>query len=219
MKASTQKILTELIQNYPSLEVCLPQIDKAVASLIACYANHHKVLVCGNGGSAADSEHIVGELMKGFLLNRKLDVSIQQDLKKLFPERADYLISNLQGALPAISLVSQTSLSTAFSNDKAPDLAFAQQVLGYGEVGDILLGISTSGNSSNVLYASQIAKYKGMSIISLTGRSGGKLRELSDVLIAAPADETFKIQEFHLPIYHAICAAIENESFCDGNDQ
>lgn len=213
MRKSSEEILSSLIIRYPELEDLKNIIKNAISALAECYKNGGKVLICGNGGSASDSEHIVGELMKGFLLPRKLELSEQEKIKEIFPDSAEYLINNLQQALPTISLVSQTALQTAFANDNAPDLAFAQQVLGYGNKNDILISISTSGNSKNVLYASQIAKYKGMKVVSLTGSKGGKLKDLSDVLISVPSDETFIIQEYHLPVYHAICACLENEFF------
>lgn len=211
MKISTKQIIDNLIKRYPELEDC--SVVKAVEEIKACYMNKNKLLVCGNGGSASDSMHIVGELMKGFLLPRELDNKKQEEIKALFPETAQYLIDNLQGALTAISLVSETALSTAYANDQAPDLSFAQQVLGHGEKSDILIAISTSGNSRNVIYAAQMAKVQGMKVISLTGRKGGMLREFSDILINVPSDETYIIQEYHLPVYHALCAAVENEMF------
>jgi D-sedoheptulose 7-phosphate isomerase len=211
MKNSTQQILDDLIGRYPALASC--QLQAAVEELISCYNRKNKLLVCGNGGSAADALHIVGELMKGFLLPRKLNVQKQDEIKILFSETAQYLIDNLQETLPAISLVSETALLTAYANDQVSDLSYAQQVLGYGNAGDILIAISTSGNSKNVIYAAQMAKVQGMKVISLTGNTGGNLKVLSDVLINVPADETYVIQEYHLPIYHALCAAVENEFF------
>ena len=151
--------------------------------------------------------------MKGFLLPRKINEDKQGQIRDMFPEISKYLIENLQEALPAISLVSETALLTAYANDQTPDLSFAQQVLGYGNTGDILIAISTSGNSKNVIYAAKMAKVQGMKVISFTGRQGGKLRDISDILINVPSDETFIIQEYHLPIYHTLCAAVENEMF------
>lgn len=211
MKETTQLIIDTLMTRYPELKD-IP-IKQSINEIINCYNNKNKLLICGNGGSAADSIHIVGELMKGFLLPRKLSDKKQNEIKDKFPDSAEYLINNLQGTLQAISLVSEISLLTAYANDKAPDLSFAQQVLGHGKVGDILLAISTSGNSKNVIYAAQLAKIQGLKVISLTGDNGGKLKELSDVLLNAPSDETYIIQEYHLPIYHTICAAVENEFF------
>jgi D-sedoheptulose 7-phosphate isomerase len=215
MRSTTKAILDDLIIRYDALKDCYSVNLDTVNLLVESYKNGNKLLICGNGGSAADADHIVGELMKGFLLPRTLSNDTQEQLNLMFPETADYLITNLQKALPAISLVSQTALITAFANDKAADLLFAQQVLGYGNKGDVLLAISTSGNSKNVIYAAQIAKFKGMRVISLTGASGGHLKELSDVLINVPSEETFIIQEYHLPVYHALCACIENEFFSD----
>ncbi|MFR9159594.1 MAG: SIS domain-containing protein [Ruthenibacterium lactatiformans] len=164
--------------------------------MIACYQNGGKLLVCGNGGSASDSLHIVGELMKGFVLPRKLDENMQKRLREACPEMAEYCIENLQGALPAISLVSEAGLTTAYANDQAPDLAFAQQVLGQAKPGDVLLAISTSGNSANVLYAIGIARALHVKTIGLTGHTGGKMASLCDVCIKVPGVETFKIQEY-----------------------
>ena len=153
--------------------------------------------------------------MKGFLLPRRLDAAMEQKMREVCPEEADYFLENLQGALPALSLVNQVALNTAFANDQAPDLSFAQQILGMGNPGDVLLAISTSGNSKNVLYALQMAKVKGVKTIALTGRSGGKIysRRLADVTIRVPDEETYRIQELHLPVYHMLCIAAEEEFF------
>ena len=213
MKRKTEKIIQTFLSRYPNM-IDIP-IKEAVEEIISCYNRKNKLLVCGNGGSAADSLHIVGELMKGFLLNRKLDNNKQLEIKKHFPDTAKYLIDNLHGTLPAISLVSEIALSTAYANDQVPYLSFAQQVLGYGNMGDILIAISTSGNSKNILYAAQIAKVQGMNVIALTGKSGGMLKEISDILINVPSEETYIVQEYHLPIYHTICAAVENEMFSE----
>lgn len=213
MKKSTKKFIENLIHRYPELPK--EAIKQAIEEIINCYKNKNKIMVCGNGGSAADSLHIVGELMKGFLLRRKLDGKKQEEIRSLFPDSSQYFIDNLQQALPAISLVNETSLLTAYANDQAPDLSFAQQVLGHGNKGDILIAISTSGNSKNVIYATQMAKIQGMKIISLTGHKGGKLKEISDILINVPSDETYIVQEYHLPVYHVICAAVENEMFLE----
>ena len=176
----------------------------------------HKLITCGNGGSAADAMHIVGELMKGFLLPRKLQDFKPEFIKRateLFPNDVNYFNANLQCALPAISLVSETALNTAFANDNAPDLSFAQQVLGIGREGDVLLAISTSGNSENVIYAVEVAKIIGVKSIAMTGRRGGKLKHISDISVCVPADSSYTIQEYHLPIYHMLCLAVENEFF------
>lgn len=209
MKINSLKHIDTLVERYPSLEFQKKQILDSCDILISSYKNGNKLLVCGNGGSAADSEHIVGELMKGFILPRKLS----SDLMKKIDD--DTLTDALQYGLPSISLVSQTALSTAFSNDQLPTAVFAQQVLGYGKKGDVLLCISTSGNSLNCVYAAKVAKALEMKVVSLTGEKDSKLKELSDITIQAPSKETFKIQEYHLPIYHAICLAIENEFYGD----
>lgn len=173
-------------------------------------------MTCGNGGSAADAMHIVGELMKGFLLPRKIDEFNPEFVaraQELFPADVEYFKANLQSALPAVSLVGETSLMTAFANDKTPNLIFAQQIFGLGRRGDVLLAISTSGNSDNVLFAVEVAKIMGIKVVAMTGRRGGRLRHLSDVSICVPADSSHTIQEFHLPIYHMICLAAECEFF------
>lgn len=213
MRKCTEAILIDLYKRYPDLLSCKLDIDKSVEALIDCFKSSKKLLVCGNGGSAADSEHIVGELMKGFLLERKIDKQICEQLVEHAGTDAQYLIDNLQMGLPAISLVSQSALISAFSNDNAADLTFSQQVLNYGNEGDVLIAISTSGNSKNVIYATQVAKAKGVFTIALTGKNGGKLKEYANCTIKAPSDTTFIIQEYHLPIYHALCAAVETEFF------
>ena len=206
-----------LIERYPVLSVCENEIIDAIATLIDCYKHGGKLLVCGNGGSAADSLHIVGELMKGFVKQRKLSTEMKE---KLYSASAhgDFLYENLQGALPAISLVNEVSLQTAYANDVAPVLNFAQQVWGQGNAGDVLIGITTSGNSENVIYAAEVAHAKGMKVVALTGQGGGKMNACSDVVIAVPEKETYKVQELHLPVYHAICIALENAFFKDGED-
>ena len=207
MKNSTIEIIDDLCNRYNSLIICKEQILKSLDIIINAYKNGNKLLTCGNGGSASDSMHIVGELMKAFKIKRPLNKEL---IEKLDDE---YMSSHLEMALPTISLVSEASLTTAYSNDQAPDLMFAQQVLGHGKRGDVLLCISTSGHSKNCVYAAKMAKALDVFVISLTGEKPCKLDELSDVVIKAPSMETFKIQELHLPIYHALCLAIENEFF------
>ncbi|MBQ7347631.1 MAG: SIS domain-containing protein [Clostridia bacterium] len=208
------KEVNELLQRYPILSECCAQIEAAIALLTECYRNGGKVLVCGNGGSASDALHIVGELMKGFVKRRRLSLEMKETLCG-FSEKGEFLYKNLQGALPAISLVNEVALQTAYANDVAPVLNFAQQVWGQGNAGDVLIGITTSGNSENVIYASQVAHAKGMRVIALTGYGGGKIQACADVLIAVPERETYKIQELHLPVYHAICLALEDTFFED----
>lgn len=213
MKQSVEKVINELIVQYPQLCVCKEDIEEAFLMLKRCYTEGGKVLVCGNGGSAADSEHIVGELMKGFIIKRKICSEDVEKIKTLFPEDYGYLSDNLQGALPAISLVSQSAISSAFINDVAADMVYAQQVYGYGKKGDVLIGLSTSGNSSNVVNAVKVAKVLELKTIGFTGQNGGILDNLCEATIRAPQMETYKIQELHLPIYHALCAMIEMEFF------
>ena len=177
------------------------------------YRNGRKLLVCGNGGSASDSEHIVGELMKEFKLKRKIFSEQASALKAIDPELGQVLADNLQGALPAISLTGHPSLQTAYMNDAVPELVFAQQVNGYGKSGDIFLGISTSGNSKNVLYAAVNARALGLKVIGLTGAKENKLMKYADVCIRVPETETYKIQEFHLPVYHCLCLMLEQHFF------
>lgn len=202
-----------LLERYPVLEVCMEDIRKAYQLLESAFKNGNKLLVCGNGGSASDSEHIVGELMKEFKLKRKVYGNHAATLKKIDPELGQVLADNLQGALPAISLTAHSSLQTAFMNDVVPELVFAQQVNGYGNVGDVFLGISTSGNSKNVLYAAVNAKAKGLKVIGLTGGKENKLMKYSDVCIRVPETETYKIQELHLPVYHCLCLMLEEKFF------
>jgi D-sedoheptulose 7-phosphate isomerase len=205
--------LNLLIERYPKLEGCKEDIRKAYELLEAAYQKGHKLLVCGNGGSASDSEHIVGELMKEFKLKRKVYSDHAAALKAIDPELGQVLADNLQGALPAISLTGHSSLQTAYMNDAVPELVFAQQVNGYGKEGDVLLGISTSGNSKNVLYAAVNAKAKGLKVIGLTGVKENKLMKYADVCIRVPETETYKIQELHLPVYHCLCLMLEDHFF------
>ena len=202
-----------LIERYPKLAVCKEDIRKAYELLEAAYQRGRKLLVCGNGGSASDAEHIVGELMKEFKLKRKVYGNHAATLKEIDPELGQVLADNLQGALPAISLTGHSSLQTAFMNDVVPELVFAQQVNGYGKEGDVFFGISTSGNSKNVLYAAVNAKAKGLKVIGLTGSKENKLMKYADVCIRVPETETYKIQELHLPVYHCLCLMLEEKFF------
>lgn len=216
LSSKLKKHVELLISRYPVLECCEDSIIRAYFMLEESYAAGHKLLVAGNGGSAADSEHIVGELMKGFKLARKLDEAISQKLINESEELGKTLAENLQGALPAISLDGHPALSTAYMNDCEPLLCFAQQVNGYGAEGDVFLGISTSGNSKNILYAAVTAHAKGMKVIGLTGAKDSKLDVLSDVCIKVPQTETYMIQELHLPVYHCLCLMLEDRFF--GNE-
>jgi D-sedoheptulose 7-phosphate isomerase len=206
-------IFERLIQRYPDLSQMLPAIMQATQMLQTCFAGGGKLLVCGNGGSAADSEHIVGELMKGFYLKRPVPSGFREHLVASYSEAGDYLADHLQGALPAISLVSHTSLITALINDIAGDMIFAQQVYGYGRPGDVLLGISCSGNAADVLHAFRVARALGVKTLGLTGRTGGGMPPLCDALIRVNLDLIPEIQERHLSIYHAVCAHLEEKFF------
>lgn len=202
-----------LVERYASLESARNDIVAAYLLLEESYENGGKLLVAGNVGSAADAEHIVGELMKGFKLPRKPEADFAEKLVEENQELGSVLAENLQGALPAIALDGHPALSTAYMNDCEPLLCFAQQVNGYGKSGDVFLGISTSGNSKNVLYAATTAHAKGMKVIGLTGAKDSKLKDMSDVCIKAPQTETYMIQELHLPIYHCLCLMLEDNFF------
>ncbi|MCR4809067.1 MAG: SIS domain-containing protein [Prevotella sp.] len=209
----TNKQITMLIERYPSLSVCEESIMSCYDILKQAYSNGQKLLVCGNGGSASDSEHIVGEMMKEFKLKRRVYKDQAEAMKRIDPELGEVLAKHLQGALPAISLTGHSSLTTAFMNDSNPELIFAQQVNGYGKPDDVFLGISTSGNSHNVLFAAVVAKAKGLKVIGLTGQKPCRLASLADVCIQVPETETYKIQELHLPVYHCLCMMLEEHFF------
>ena len=201
-------ILKQLFKDNPPLQACKDEINKAFSLLHETVAAGKCVYVCGNGGSAADCQHIVGEMMKGF--NKKRPVDLPPEIViKLSPETAAHLAANLQGAMPCHSLTVETALITALCNDVSPDMIYAQQVYGYCKVGDCLISISTSGNAANVCLAAELASAMGIKTIAMTGQSGGKLAGLCDVAIKAPSNATYKVQEYHLPIYHALCAALE----------
>lgn len=202
-----------LMKRRPVLAAAVPDIEATYLTLEECYANGGKLLIAGNGGSAADAEHIVGELMKAFVLPRKLDKEYCEKLIAVNEEMGKLLSDNLQGAVPAIALDGHISLTTAYMNDCEPLLCFAQQVNGYGREGDVFLGISTSGNSKNVLYAATVAKAKGMKVIGLTGAKESKLSAMADVCIQVPETETYMIQELHLPVYHCLCLMVEERFF------
>lgn len=215
LESRLMKHIDLLVERYPSLKSAKNDIVAAYLLLEESYENGGKLLVAGNGGSAADAEHIVGELMKGFKLPRKLETDFAEKLVAENQELGAVLAENLQGELPAIALDGHSALSTAYMNDCEPLLCFAQQVNGYGKAGDVFLGISTSGNSKNVLYAATTAHAKGMKVIGLTGAKDSKLKDMSDVCIKAPQTETYMIQELHLPIYHCLCLMLEDKFFVE----
>ena len=207
------KYLEELVERYPVLDAVKDDVRKAYELLEACYEQGGKLLIAGNGGSCADAEHIVGELMKGFVKRREVSDSFAECLRNADKVRGAELAKKLQGGLPAIALTGHAGLSTAYLNDVDGDLIFAQQTYGYGRPGDVLIGISTSGNAKNVMYAMTVAKALGMKTIGLTGKDGGALKREADVSVVVPETETFKIQELHLPVYHALCLMLEERFF------
>ena len=209
----TLHLVDELCERYPSLTTVKSAIEEACNQLIDCYEQGGKILVCGNGGSCSDSDHIVGELMKSFELKRPISAELQEKLATIDPERGSYLAGHLQQGLPAISLTAHTALMTAIANDLSGEVIFAQQVIGYGKEGDVLLAISSSGNSQNVLDACIVAKAMKLNVIGLTGETGGKMKELCDILINVSERRTSFVQELHLPIYHLLCLAVEHHFF------
>ncbi len=216
MKNTTRQFLERLCETTPALTVCKNSIRSAYDLMYDCYSAGGKVLICGNGGSASDSEHIVGELMKGFLLPRPPTSEQREALKRVMPDEYEMFAGNLQRCLPAISLVSQSALVSAFANDVSPEMIFAQQVFGYGTKDDLLIAISTSGKSRNVVNAAKAAGAFGLTSVGLTGEAGSPLSELCTVTIQVPAQGSVPVQEYHIKAYHALCAMIENEFF--GNE-
>ncbi len=228
------KYIKNLTKRYPDLAPIQNEIEQCFILLKNAFSQKHKLLVAGNGGSCADADHIVGELMKGFVRKRSVSkeeqarlIEIQEDFGNRLSGKGkpvpafvgnigEILSQSLQGALPAIALHNHQSLNTAFSNDVNADMIYAQQVCGYGEAGDVFLAISTSGNAKNLTYAAVVAKARGLKVILLSGKDGGLLKELSDVSVIVPSSETYEIQERHLPIYHALCLELEEEFFGEG---
>jgi D-sedoheptulose 7-phosphate isomerase len=210
-------IFDKLCERYPVLISVKHRISRAVDLIISCYTTDGKLLVCGNGGSSSDADHLVGELMKSFELKRPLKGDIAEKLSGDFGERGVYLSKKLDGGLPAISLTSQSALTTAISNDIDANLIFAQQVAGYGKSGDILIAISTSGNAQNVVDACITARAMNIKVIGLTGLTGGHIKDFCDVLINVSEKNTAYVQELHLPVLHTICQLIENHFFSNHN--
>lgn len=216
LDSNIQKHIVLLVQRYPVLQACAEDIEKAYRILEECYTHDGKLLIAGNGGSAADSEHIAGELMKRFKIPRPVPASFAQKLRETDPVRGPELAKNLEQGLMAIPLVAHEALSTAYINDVDGLGVFAQQLYGFGRPGDVFLGISTSGNSRNVMSATVVARALGLKVIGLTGAKGGELASVADVAIRVPETETFMIQELHLPVYHCLCLMLE-ERFFGGN--
>ncbi len=213
MKENAEKHTDILIERYPQLANIKTDILNAYYLLIECYEGDHKLLIAGNGGSAADSEHIAWELMKRFKIPRTVPADFSSRLKKADPVKGEYLVKNLERGLMAIPLVAHEALTTAYINDVDGLGVFAQQLYGFGRPGDVFWGISTSGNSKNILYATVVARALGIKIIGLTGAQGGELARVADVAIKVPAIETYMIQELHLPIYHCLCLMLEEHFF------
>lgn len=213
MKKIVKNELEELIRRYPQLDVCKKDIEKAYLLLQKTYDKNGKLLIAGNGGSAADSEHIAGELMKRFKITRPISKGFADKLMKIDPERGERLVKNLEMPLRAVPLTSHIAITTAYMNDADATGVFAQQMLGFGDEGDVFLAISTSGNSENIISACVVAKAMGIKIIGLTGEKESKLSKYADICIRVPETETYKIQELHLPVYHALCLMLESNYF------
>ena len=211
-----KKYVDDLIKRYPVLVYMKQEIFDAFRAMRDCNRNGGKLLIAGNGGSAADSEHIAGELMKRFQRPRPIAAQFARKLQEIDPERGSQLAQNLEQPLMAIPLVAHESLVTAYMNDVDGMGVFAQQLLGYGKKGDIFLGISTSGNSQNILNATVVARAMEMKVIALTGKTGGELADAADIVVKVPETETYKIQELHLPVYHCWCMMLEEYFFGDG---
>ena len=203
----------DLYTQNPDLTVCKADIEAALELMIDTYKKGGKLLLCGNGGSCADCDHIVGELMKGFLLRREPDGKLLEKIQKTGAAEAELLSANLQMGLPAIALHTQTALLSAFCNDVSAETVYAQALLALAKPEDLLVCFSTSGNSKNTVYAAVLAKALGIPVISMTGAKESRLSELSDVTVKAPSCETYRVQEYHLPIYHYLCAQIEAAFF------
>ena len=208
-----EKHIDFLIERYPILEECREDLIKAYFIMEEAYEGDHKLLIAGNGGSAADSEHIAGELMKRFKTPRPVTPEFAEKLKAIDPERGENLAKNLERGLMAIPLVAHEALSTAYINDVDGLGVFAQQLFGFGRPGDVFLGISTSGNSKNVMSATVVARALGIKVIGLTGKQGGELASVADVVVRVPETETYMIQELHLPVYHCWCLMLEDRFF------
>ena len=213
MDTKSLEHINTLINRYPNLSDCYQSIIDAYIILESCFESDHKLLIAGNGGSAADSEHIAGELMKRFMISRPIPNELAEELVAIDSVRGKDLACNLERGLMAIPLVAHEAMTTAYINDVDGLGVFAQQLYGFGRPGDVFLGISTSGNSKNVMYASIVARALGIKVIGLTGKSGGELAKFADVAIKVPEIETYKIQEMHLPVYHCLCLMLEEHFF------
>ena len=213
MKKTVKQEFEDLFERYPQLEICRKDIDKAFKLLQKTYDSKHKLLIAGNGGSAADSEHMAGELMKRFKAPRPISDELRKKLVKVDKEIGESLSNNLEMPLRAVPLTSHISITTAYMNDADAKGVYAQQLLGFGDEGDTFLGISTSGNSENIINACVVAKAMGIKIIALTGKNESRLSRMADICIRVPETDTYKVQELHLPIYHSLCLMLENNYF------
>lgn len=213
MKEITQCFVNAFFERHPDLLPLKDQILEACHTLITVFQNGNKLLLCGNGGSCADCDHIAGEFLKGFLLKRPVYTEIQNVMADKYGEMGAEIAEKLQMGLPTISLVTHSAAISAFENDVDPELIYAQQVLAYGKPGDVLIGISTSGGAKNVAAAVMTANSIGVKTIGLTGKDGGKLAQLADLALIMPECETYRIQEDHLAVYHLLCAVVEYEIF------
>lgn len=213
MKQITESYITAFFERREDLQFLRGQVLDTVEMLVNAFGSGNKLLLCGNGGSCADCEHIAGELLKGFLLKRPVKQELTEELTRRYGDQGKEIGMKLQQGLPAISLGTHAAAISAFANDVDASLVYAQQVLAYGRQGDILLGISTSGNAENVSAAMMTANSLGLRTIALTGRDGGKLARLAEISLIMPQQETYRIQEEHLAIYHLLCAAVEYELF------
>jgi len=213
MKEYTKNLIESFFLKWSNLFYLKENMEKSIALMTSRIQSGGKVLICGNGGSASDSEHIAGELLKEFYIKRPIDQKLREKLIEAYGEEGRAMAGSLQGAIPAISLVSHTGFLSAYGNDAKPELSYAQEVFAYGNPGDMIIAISTSGNAKNVCYAAMMAKTLDVFVLSLTGEDGGNLRNYSDVLLNVPEKETYLVQELHLPLYHLLCRGIEYEIF------
>ncbi|MCK9575420.1 MAG: SIS domain-containing protein [Clostridia bacterium] len=213
MKTTTSEIIEKFIERIPQLDYLKEKIINVVNEICLLKTNSNKIMLCGNGGSAADCEHMAGELNKSFMLKRRITDDLFQKLLRLFPNDSEKFVNNLQQSIPCIPFTSFISTNTAYINDCDPDLLFAQLLYSLGQKNDILICFTTSGNSKNVLYSAKLAKVLGIKIISFTGENGGKIKTLSDINLNVPSECVYLIQELHIPLYHLICLAVENELF------
>jgi D-sedoheptulose 7-phosphate isomerase len=211
---NNDKPLNTLCDRYPSLTVVKNSIAEAARMIITCYSNGGKLMICGNGGSCADADHFAAELMKSFESARPLDETFKKRLYEISGTRGKYLGEKLEHSLPAIPLPSHTALATAISNDTGASLVYAQQLIGYGDEGDVLIGMSTSGNSQNIVDACITAKALNLNVIGITGKTGGKMKQYCDLLVNVPETRTAWVQELHLPVLHTICLMVENHFYC-----